>query len=114
MWAPEMRSSLTLEHEHITEVFTSFGAPGRSAESVAEQAAEEVRAYLAHSCPVGHRISPINFFCSPWCWEERQRVFDLRADTSLSVQPRSDRGVYRQALQGRIRRIQTYTVKAAD
>jgi RNA 3'-terminal phosphate cyclase (ATP) len=48
---------LTLEHEYITEVFTSFGAPGRSAESVAEDAAEEVRAYLAHPCPVGPHLA---------------------------------------------------------
>jgi RNA 3'-terminal phosphate cyclase (ATP) len=45
--------SLTLEYEHLTEVFTGFGEPGRSAESVAEQAAREVREYLAHSSPVG-------------------------------------------------------------
>lgn len=45
--------SLTLEHEHLTEVFTGFGEPGRSAESVAEAAAREGREYLAHSSPVG-------------------------------------------------------------
>ena len=49
--------ALTLEHEHITEVFTSFGSPGRSAESVAEEAADEVRAYLAHPCPVGPHLA---------------------------------------------------------
>ena len=49
--------ALTLEHEHITEVFTSFGAPGRSAESVAEEVADEVRAYLAHPCPVGPHLA---------------------------------------------------------
>ena len=32
---------------------TGFGEPGRSAESVAEQAAREVREYLAHFSPVG-------------------------------------------------------------
>lgn len=48
---------LTLEHEHMSEVFTSHGAPGRSAESVAEEASEEVRAYLAHSCPVGPHLA---------------------------------------------------------
>ena len=49
--------ALTLEHEHVTEVFTSFGSPGRSAESVAEEAANEVRAYLAHSSPVGPHLA---------------------------------------------------------
>jgi RNA 3'-terminal phosphate cyclase (ATP) len=48
---------LTLEHEHITEVFTSFGSPGRSAESVAEEAASEARAYLAHTSPVGPHLA---------------------------------------------------------
>jgi RNA 3'-terminal phosphate cyclase (ATP) len=45
--------ALTLEYEHVTEVFTAFGEPGRSAESVAEEAAREARDYLAHSLPVG-------------------------------------------------------------
>jgi len=48
---------LTLEHEHLCEVFTSFGAPGRCAESVAEEAAEAVRAYLSHSSPVGPHLA---------------------------------------------------------
>ena len=48
---------LTLEHEHLSEVFTSFGAPGRSAESVAEEAAEAVRNYLGHSSPVGPHLA---------------------------------------------------------
>ena len=48
---------LTLEYEHLSEVFTSFGAPGRSAESVAEEAAEEVRTYLAQPCPVGPHLA---------------------------------------------------------
>jgi RNA 3'-terminal phosphate cyclase (ATP) len=49
--------ALTLEYEHITEVFTSFGEPGRSAESVAEEAAREARDYLAHSLPVGPHLA---------------------------------------------------------
>jgi RNA 3'-terminal phosphate cyclase (ATP) len=45
--------SLTLEYEHLTEVFTSFGEPSRSAESVAEEVAREAREYLGRTCPVG-------------------------------------------------------------
>ncbi len=48
---------LTLEHERITEVFTSFGSLGRSAESVAEGAAREARDYLAQSAPVGPHLA---------------------------------------------------------
>jgi RNA 3'-terminal phosphate cyclase (ATP) len=49
--------ALTLEYEHITEVFTSFGAPSRSSESVAEEAAKEVRDYLTHSAPIGPHLA---------------------------------------------------------
>ena len=45
--------TVTLEHEHVTEVFTGFGERGRSAESVAEETAREARDYLAHDAPVG-------------------------------------------------------------
>jgi hypothetical protein len=48
---------LTVEHEHVTEVFTGFGERGRSAESVAEQAASEAREYLAHDAPVGPHLA---------------------------------------------------------
>jgi RNA 3'-terminal phosphate cyclase (ATP) len=43
---------LTLEYEHVTEVFTGFGERGRSAESVAEGAVREAREYLAREAPV--------------------------------------------------------------
>ncbi len=48
---------LTLEYERITEVFTSFGERGRSAERVAEQAVRETLQYLAHSAPVGTHLA---------------------------------------------------------
>lgn len=48
---------LTLEHEKITEVFTSFGSLGRSAESVAEAAVREARDYLAQSAPIGPHLA---------------------------------------------------------
>jgi RNA 3'-terminal phosphate cyclase (ATP) len=49
--------ALTLEYEHLTEVFTSFGTPARSAESVAEEAAAEARTYLAHAAPIGPHLA---------------------------------------------------------
>ena len=49
--------TVTLEHEHITEVFTGFGEISRSAESVAEATAREVRDYLMHGAPVGHYLA---------------------------------------------------------
>jgi len=48
---------LTVEHEHVTEVFTGFGERGRSAESVAEDAVREARDYLAHAAPVGPHLA---------------------------------------------------------
>ncbi len=49
--------TITLEHEHVTEVFTGFGAKGVSAEAVAERAAEDARVYLAASAPVDEHLA---------------------------------------------------------
>jgi RNA 3'-terminal phosphate cyclase (ATP) len=49
--------SITLEHEHVTEVFTGFGERGRSAESVAEHTVKETCNYIAQSAPVGPHLA---------------------------------------------------------
>jgi len=49
--------TITLEHEHVTEVFTGFGEKGVRAETVAEQAAAGARAYLSASAPVGEHLA---------------------------------------------------------
>jgi RNA 3'-terminal phosphate cyclase (ATP) len=49
--------SITLEYEHVTEVFTGFGERGRSAESVAEETVRSALHYLAHSAPVGPHLA---------------------------------------------------------
>jgi RNA 3'-terminal phosphate cyclase (ATP) len=49
--------TITVEHENVTEVFTGFGERGRRAETVAEMAAREARAYLASSAPVGEHLA---------------------------------------------------------
>jgi RNA 3'-terminal phosphate cyclase (ATP) len=48
---------VTLEYEHIVEVFTGFGERGRSAESVGEGTVREARDYLAHEAPVGPHLA---------------------------------------------------------
>jgi len=48
---------LVVESENVTEVFTGFGEPGKSAERVAEEAAEETRRYLAAGVPVGRHLA---------------------------------------------------------
>jgi RNA 3'-terminal phosphate cyclase (ATP) len=48
---------VTLEYEHVTEVFTGFGERARSAESVAEDTVREARDYLAHEAPVGPHLA---------------------------------------------------------
>lgn len=45
--------SVTLAFQHVTEVFTGFAEPGVRAETVAQQVALEVAAYLDGSAPVG-------------------------------------------------------------
>ena len=49
--------TITLEYEHVTEVFTGFGEKGVSAEAVAERAAEDARVYRAASAPVDEHLA---------------------------------------------------------
>ncbi|MBE3028539.1 RNA 3'-terminal phosphate cyclase [Janthinobacterium sp. GW458P] len=48
---------LTLEHEYVTEVFTSFGEKSLLAESVAKRLLNEVRAYLKTDAAVGEHLA---------------------------------------------------------
>jgi RNA 3'-terminal phosphate cyclase (ATP) len=48
---------VTLEHEHVTEVFVAFGERRLSAEKVAHNVCSEVHAYLASDAPVGPHLA---------------------------------------------------------
>lgn len=48
---------ITLEHEHVTEVFTGFGERGVSAETVAKTACDEALDYIASNAAVGPRLA---------------------------------------------------------
>ncbi|MFZ4878830.1 RNA 3'-terminal phosphate cyclase [Janthinobacterium sp. Mn2066] len=48
---------LTLEHEHVTEVFTSFGEKSVLAETVAKRLLNEVRSYLKSDAAVGEYLA---------------------------------------------------------
>jgi RNA 3'-terminal phosphate cyclase (ATP) len=47
----------TIEHTHITEVFSAFGRRGVSAENVATELAKAVNTYLATDAPVGPHLA---------------------------------------------------------
>lgn len=49
--------TITLEHEHVTEVFTGFGERGLRAEILARAAASQARAYLDAVAPVGEHLA---------------------------------------------------------
>ncbi|MCA1564556.1 MAG: RNA 3'-terminal phosphate cyclase [Acidobacteria bacterium] len=49
--------TLEIESEHLTEVFTGVGERGVRAETVAERAAGEARAYLDTGAPVGEHLA---------------------------------------------------------
>jgi RNA 3'-terminal phosphate cyclase (ATP) len=49
--------TLEIESEHLTEVFTGIGERGVRAETIAERAAGEVRAYLETDAPVGEHLA---------------------------------------------------------
>lgn len=48
---------LTLEHEHVTEVFVGFGARMVRAETVVDEAVKEARAYMASGAAVGEHLA---------------------------------------------------------
>lgn len=48
---------LTLEHEHVTEVFTGFGEKSVRAETVAKHVLQEVRDYVASGAAVGEHLA---------------------------------------------------------
>ena len=48
---------VTIESEHLTEVFAGFGRRGVPAETVATEAAEEARRYLDSGAPVGEHLA---------------------------------------------------------
>ncbi|MEW6253276.1 MAG: RNA 3'-terminal phosphate cyclase [Planctomycetota bacterium] len=48
---------IEIESGHVTEVFTGFGQRGVPAETVADQAAQQARHYLASDVPVGEYLT---------------------------------------------------------
>ena len=56
-WGPGNLLTLEIESENVSEIFTSFGMKGVSAEAVAEQAFREARRYLACDAPVGPHLA---------------------------------------------------------
>ncbi|MGL4963430.1 MAG: RNA 3'-terminal phosphate cyclase [Inquilinus sp.] len=49
--------TVTVAHEHVTEVFTGHGQPGVPAETIAAATAKAVRLYLASQAPVGPHLA---------------------------------------------------------
>jgi RNA 3'-terminal phosphate cyclase (ATP) len=56
-WGPGNLLTLEIESEHVTEVFTGFGMKGVTAESVAGEAVQAARRYLAGNVPVGEHLA---------------------------------------------------------
>jgi RNA 3'-terminal phosphate cyclase (ATP) len=48
---------ITLEYEHVTEVFTAFGEKSVRAEAVARQALQQARHYIASNAAVGEHLA---------------------------------------------------------
>jgi RNA 3'-terminal phosphate cyclase (ATP) len=49
--------TIEVNYENVTEIFTGFGAVGRSAESVAQHAVEQCKRYLKSEAPVGEYLT---------------------------------------------------------
>jgi RNA 3'-terminal phosphate cyclase (ATP) len=54
---PGNAPTVTVEHEHITEVFTGFGEKGVAAESVAKRAVDAARGYVSSEAAVGRQLA---------------------------------------------------------
>lgn len=58
---------ITLEHEHVTEVFTAFGEKIVKAEAVARSALQEAHRYIASNAAVGEHLADHRSCCrSHW------------------------------------------------
>lgn len=55
---------VTLEHEHVTEVFTALGEKGKSAEQVAQGLLRELRPYMVGSAAAGPHLA--DQLALPW------------------------------------------------
>lgn len=56
-WGPGNALLLTLEHEHVTEVFVAFGEKARRAEEVARDAVTQARRYIASGAAVSEHLA---------------------------------------------------------
>jgi RNA 3'-terminal phosphate cyclase (ATP) len=56
-WGPGNALLLTLDHEHVTEVFVAFGEKGRRAEEVARDAIGQARRYMASGAAVSEHLA---------------------------------------------------------
>ena len=56
-FGPGNALTITMEHEYVTEVFTGFGEPGVTAETVAKKACEEAREYVREPIAVGAHLA---------------------------------------------------------
>ena len=56
-WGPGNALLLTLEHEHVTEVFAGFGEKQLRAETLAKQVVQAARSYLASGAAVSEHLA---------------------------------------------------------
>jgi RNA 3'-terminal phosphate cyclase (ATP) len=56
-WGPGNALLITLDHEHVTEVFVAFGEKARRAEEVARDAVAQARRYIASGAAVSEHLA---------------------------------------------------------
>lgn len=56
-WGPGNALLITLDHEHVTEVFVAFGEKSRRAEEVARDAVAQARRYIASGAAVSEHLA---------------------------------------------------------
>lgn len=56
-WGPGNALLVTLDHEHVTEVFVAFGEKARRAEEVARDAVAQARRYIASGAAVSEHLA---------------------------------------------------------
>jgi RNA 3'-terminal phosphate cyclase (ATP) len=56
-WGPGNALLITLDHEHVTEVFVAFGEKARRAEEVARDAVAQARRFIASGAAVSEHLA---------------------------------------------------------
>jgi RNA 3'-terminal phosphate cyclase (ATP) len=78
--------TIDVQSEHVTEVFSGFGERGVRAETVAERAANEAKAYVEAGVPVGEHLADQLLLPMALAGGGSFKTFDLSSHTTTHIE----------------------------